>query len=950
MALPEVVVHSPARAVEAAAPRKRPGSRTPNALGGTVLWGALSTACLTPAFGMPVSVTLSPGDGGALQLSVGGSAGTEPILHWGGATGPGPYRLMLAWSGRGVTLDGALPSLPPEGRGPLRSVFLHDTAEESQLELQLAQPVQPYMRRVGNAWVLRLDPVSQVPDSVASASQVAAPAPQPRRAVPSGARDRKAGADSAAAEVLLLDVIVNGERQKEIARAEQTRAGQLLLAAPAWQEARLSPLAQAGTLSDGSPAYLLDAVAGASYHINRQSLTLDINAPATAFVGSTLDPQGNVVVPPSRPQPGVMLNYDVSATHAQGATTAGALVEAVAFSGVGNFVTSALVSHSDTATGNGVSRLDSYWRYDLPNRMQTLVVGDTVGVGGGWSRPVRYAGIRWGRDFGMRPGFVTLPQIALAGEAALPSTVEVLVNNARRLSQPVPPGPFDLSSVPVVTGAGEIGLVVRDLLGRETVAMQSYYASPRLLAPGLSDFSFEAGRLRTGYGRDSSYGEAFGSATWRQGLTNSLTGEGRFEVQRDRRAAGMELSGLLGSWAVWRAAAAAAAGSTEGIEAKGTTLQVGVERSTAQSGGGAVQYEHSSRGFAPFGEGPGLLIRSQRARDRWLFSLGGPLWGAASAGASFVRQTRWDGDLVQLLGLSLSAPLWQRASLNVSIDKRLDHERGWSGSVAINLPLENGIHAAARVERDATGRLAGVFSAAQTAPAGPGVGWRVEAATIESQRLQGGVQYNTNHAEFALDAVAGARGQVATRAGARGTVGWVDGMPFASRPVGEGSVAVIKVEGLEGVPVSRANQVVATTDASGRAFVPGLLPWQNNLIAVDPSDLPMDVQVAATQRDVTPYARTAVVVDFAVKRSRQALLVLHQRGGAPVPIGTQVRLLPGGAEFVAGRRGEVWLTDLESSRQQVQVTWPTGGCTLELAVPAAVDGTPGRIGPLDCGG
>jgi outer membrane usher protein len=108
----------------------------------------------------------------------------------------------------------------------------------------------------------------------------------------------------------------------------------------------------------------------------------------------------------------------------------------------------------------------------------------------------------------MRPGFVTMPQLTLAGEAALPSTVEVLVNNARRVSQQVQPGPFELTNVPVITGAGELNRVVRDLLGRETIVQQSYYASPRLLAPGLADFSFEAGWLRTGYGQDGTTGGA----------------------------------------------------------------------------------------------------------------------------------------------------------------------------------------------------------------------------------------------------------------------------------------------------------------------------------------------------------------------------------------------------------------------------------------------------------
>jgi len=95
---------------------------------------------------------------------------------------------------------------------------------------------------------------------------------------------------------------------------------------------------------------------------------------------------------------------------------------------------------------------------------------------------------------------------------------------------------------------------------------------------------------------------------------------------------------------------------------------------------------------------------------------------------------------------------------------------------------------------------------------------------------------------------------------------------------------VVKVDGIEGVPVKRSHQVVAVTDARGLAFVPGLLPWQRNVIDIDPVDLPLDAQVAITSQEVTPYARSGMAVDFGVRRTRQALLVLRQRDGAPVPV------------------------------------------------------------------
>ncbi len=128
------------------------------------------------------------------------------------------------------------------------------------------------------------------------------------------------------------------------------------------------------------------------------------------------------------------------------------------------------------------------------------------------------------------PGYITYPTPSISGSAALPSTVDLLVNNRRQETSALQPGPFDLTNVPVVTGAGQMQLIVRDLLGRETVINQNYYLAPALLSPGLSDFSYEAGSLREQYGtRSNGYGAAFGAGTYRLGLTDALTAEVRGE-------------------------------------------------------------------------------------------------------------------------------------------------------------------------------------------------------------------------------------------------------------------------------------------------------------------------------------------------------------------------------------------------------------------------------------
>jgi outer membrane usher protein len=175
----------------------------------------------------------------------------------------------------------------------------------------------------------------------------------------------------------------------------------------------------------------------------------------------------------------------------------------------------------------------------------------------------------------------------------------------------------------------------------------------------------------------------------------------------------------------------------------------------------------------------------------------------------------------------------------------------------------------------------------------------------------------------------------------------LDGLMFASRPIGQGSFAMVEVPGMPNVPIKRSHQVVARTDAQGRAFMPGLLPWQDNELEIDPTDLPLDVVVGDVVKQVTPFPASGSVVRFDVRRARQALLILLQPDGTPVPVGTVVRL-PDGAEFSAGLRGEVWLTDLATAQQEIDVRWKEGGCRLQLPAGTARE-EPDRIGPLTCG-
>lgn len=889
--------------------------------------GAIPLASAAPA---PLAVSLLQFEGAAVQVRLRMPATPEPKLE--SEAGAVSSRVVLAWPGE-LALARPLPVLAGGQAPPLQEIALNHTAGNARLEFRLSGSVRPSLRRIGDSWVLRLDPVAD-----------ALPVLPARRATLR--RDHVAARQQGAGrpEQLLLEVTINGQRLGGVARTEQLPGQALLLSPDTWSEARLAPLAQTQPFSDGTPAYPLDAVVGLNYHIDRQKLTLTISAPASAFVGSALGMRAALTAAPPPPAPGLLINYDMSFSTGTGSRlSGGAAIEAVAFSRFGNLVTSALV-RNDTQK-RPVQRLDTYWRYHMPHRLETLVVGDTVGTGGGWSRAARFGGVRWARDFGLQPRFVTLPLLSLSGEAALPSTVELLVNNARQLRQSMPPGPFDLTNIPVSTGAGHVNLVVRDLLGRQTVIQQDYYMSPRLLAPGLTDFSVEAGWLRTGFGEESHYRAPFGAATMRAGLTPIVTGEVRVELQAQRRAAGVELVGVLGRAAVARIATAMSRGSIDSPSERGHLLQLGIERSTS-AGGAALQYERNSKGFAQFAETQ--FSAARRPRERWLASAGGALSDTVSGGVNFVQQTLWNGERLSSAGASANIPVYRKTHLTMTVNKRLDGNGAWSATAGVNFPITHGVQSAVRID-STPGKLAASVSAAKNAPAGPGFGWRVDASTQASRRVRAATQYNTNHAEWTLDAASNADGKTFARAGGRGSLGLLSGVPFAARPIGNGSFAMVEVKDIAGVPIKLSHQVVATTDARGLAFVPGLLPWQHNQIEIDMTDLPLDASVSEPVRQILPFAQSGTRVTFEVRRSRQASLLLHQRNDQPVPIGARVRLLPNGPEFVVGRRGRAWLTDLAADRQRVQVSWAKGGCMLNLTVPQSSDGAPAIVGPLACG-
>lgn len=732
-----------------------------------------------------------------------------------------------------------------------------------------------------------------------------------------------------------LAVSVNGVRMPATILLRQSD-GQLLARTVDLQRWRFSMTGLDGAGPNGEGYVRLSAIPGLTWRIDASTQTLILESSAGSFQSTELAGDSRRLEPPPPPYGG-FINYDLSAQTADRRTSVGGLFDAVVFSPWGSFSSSALARSGATdGPPNAVIRLNSAWTLDRPLDVATWRLGDTVSHAGSWSRPVRLGGLQYATNFGTQPGFITFPMPSLAAEAALPSTVDIYVNDALRARREVLAGPFSIPELPAMTGMGEARIVVRDMLGREQTILAPFYASPLLLKPGLREFSYEIGAIRSNYGlKSADYGELVAIGTERRGLTDRLTGEFHGEVSRNRQAAGVGVAWL------WPAAGVLSASTaiSRSERGSGSLLTTGFQRQARRLSFGA-NLSVTSRGFTPLG-----LVTDPSAPMRQIQAYAShatPSYGAF--GVNYIRQDFRDRPGAKLVSASWGFALGSLGYLSMTLLRDLNgHEN--RVSLSFSRLLDGNTSLSASAMADADGRSAHV-QVQRNLPVGTGTGYRLAAASGDMSRADGTLLLQNDYGTYTADI--SARGDSTSyRAGVTGGVAMIGSNIFASRSISE-SFSVVDVSGLPDVRVYAANQLVGRTGASGTMLVPRLLPYQRNEIRIEQADLPMDASVGAMSVDVVPYQRSGVLAHFPVRRSRTALITVLLDDGLALPAGAIARIRGNEEVFPSGHRGEIYLTGL-NKENTVQLSWRNQHCLIDVPFPETTDPQP-HLGSFACHG
>lgn len=729
-----------------------------------------------------------------------------------------------------------------------------------------------------------------------------------------------------------LDVRINGHAMDEASPVVEVD-GQWLAPAEALARWQLAPQ-DAPQLVEGRAHHSLQAWRP-RLHAPTQTLLLEVDA--DGFVSRRIPwqmarPDGPALA--LQAAPGLALDYSFNLDHDRAGSQASTLADLRAFGLWPQTVLhhTLLWRQGGTLPGQPrAQRLDTSLRHADPEGMWRTTVGDVLSCGGELAPTVRMAGAQVRTDFGLQPERSQYPLPVVQGSAQVPSGIDLLINNQPAGSLSVGPGRFLLDSLPSVTGAGEIRVVQRDVQGIEQVRTVPYYASPRLLRPGLREPCAEFGQLRLNYALPGDrYQGRLAALAWREGLTDTLTGLARLET-----GSAVRNLHLAAHWVpAQRGVVSLQWTASRSADRQGQALRLGLERVTP--------HYHLSARFETAASGVRQIDGSQPpARRASLF--GGWTWGRTGTSLGQVWQRSATGAHQQVFSASLQQRIGADWQMGLSALRR---EQRWSMAVMFTRPLERDLTLATRIQ---AGPDAGAAVQAQRqAPEAGGAGWRLQAGS-GATRAVAGWEWQGEMGRLELQAARlSAAGDTAERLTWQGGLIWLGDRPVIGRALGDAVVARIEVAGLPGVGVQLNRREVAVTDAHGRAWVHGLQPWQDNIIGISPERLPMDMLVSLPEVRLRPPADTVVSARFPARRTRAALLQVQRPDGRPVAAGTRACLdAPDPAAAVRfGLGGEVFVSDLQR-RNRLLVESAEGLCVVDFELPPDAGVQP-TLGPLIC--
>jgi outer membrane usher protein len=546
--------------------------------------------------------------------------------------------------------------------------------------------------------------------------------------------------------------------------------------------------------------------------------------------------------------------------------------------------------------------------YDDRNRLIRFAAGDLISSSRGFAGSPQIAGLSAQRIYSIVD---PLRSVQPTGDRTFtltrPGTLEALINGRPIRSVRLEPGVYNVRDFPFVQGTNNVQFNITDDAGGVQSIAFSQFFDRTLLAPGLTEFSLQAGIFApfSSSSRSYQFDEPAASGWFRRGVSDALTLGGNFSARDDGVALGAEVTvasafGIFGADFAFSQVRDAGTGFAGNL-----SLQKSFGGYTSIARSIELSAEYRSKNFTNPGFG-GIGVDN---RITWNLSAGYSQPIAASQYLSVSGNYS-----IARSGFSNAASARLNYTYNINQRFNLSLDATYEDTPVFG--REYGVRATllVRLGRRSTG-VAEVDSRTKRArigyqtSRGEGVGAWTGSADLdvgeEDVGFNGGFNYTANRAELGVNhtTVYEFTGQrtdsqrTSIRAGT--AIVFADGKFGLSRPIFDSFAMVAPHKSLNGAQVvldPRENYYTAKSGMLGPAVEPNLAAYIRRTVTYDVPNAPIGYDLGTGSAKVMPPYRGGYLITAGSDYSVTALGTLIGTDGVPISL-------------LAGKATEIGVTD-----------------------------------------
>lgn len=743
---------------------------------------------------------------------------------------------------------------------------------------------------------------------------------------------------------LFLNISMNTNASEDLVAVKQSKQGKLYIRARDLKALRLK-------IDEQTPEnqwICINDLQGIQFQYQENEQALKLKVPSSILTGYAVDLNGQQITSPDllkmKPLNAAILNYSLYNSIINDENTFSGSVEGIFNSAIGNFSSGALYNGSNDNSDRHEKwvRLETKWQYVDPEKIRLYTLGDFISNSPDWGSSVRLAGFQWSSAYTQRGDIVTSALPQFSGSAALPSTLDLYVNQQKIYSGLVPSGPFDIKQLPFISG-NEVTLVTTDATGQQSITKKPYYFSSKILAKDINEFSVDVGVPRYNYGlKSNQYDDAtFASGAIRYGYSNSLTLSGGVEASTDGLSnLGTGFAKNILGVAVINADIAASQYKDE----NGYSTLLGLEGRISKNISFNSSYRKVFDNYFDLArvsqvrylkdnqinaEAQNYLSYSALANEIFRVGINYNFYAGYGAYLGY-NQIKYSNNSYKLLSANLSGSINKNWGFYTSAYKDYENNKDYGIYFALRYTPSSKFNAITSVSSD-SGSLnyrQEIFGLSEPQIGSFGWGGYVE-------RDQDAKENNASfYASYRARAAyltgrynrSGDNDQVALSA--TGSLVAAAGRIFAANEIGEGYAVVTNAGPQSQILNGGVN--LGFTDKAGRFLIPSLMPYQENHIYLDPSYLPLNWSVKATDQKTVVGYRQGTLVDFGAHQVISGLVRLVDQNNSPLLPGYSVRI-NGQQQGVVGYDGEVFIQNLLKQNKLEVDLLDHGSCQVDFS-------------------